>query len=180
MAEEIFSDEEKKFYEIGYLLRPNLREADAENKKDYLMNLIGGLGGDSVLSPSCRKQKLAYPIKKQTSAYFGYLLMEIFPSKLAEIKEKIRYDGDILRYIVLGRNKKIFERAKQKEEEEKKEKAERAGKVPGAPEKGVRPEDRAPREEPVSEKQEIPKQAPAFEKEIDLNELDKRLKEILE
>lgn len=51
------------------------------------------------------EKKLAYPVKKQRSAYFFTLYIKTNPSNLLEIKKKLNYEEKILRFLLLLVNK---------------------------------------------------------------------------
>lgn len=146
-----------KVYEFAFLLNGRLNETDAAALFDNLENIFSGFGAKTIKKSNLERKLLAYPIKKESEAYFGYFYLELDPEKVAEIKEKFRYENGILRHLCLtpppnfGKITNVGGKQKAKEAKEKKDFEE-------APEMAA---------ETVNKKEEI-----------DLEGLDKKLKEI--
>lgn len=96
-------EEEKKdknLYEIGFLLDGDLEDTEALSTKKTVEDFLGTLGpiteqGEPV------KQPLSYRIMKKKNAYFSWVRFEADSSAPGQIKENLRYNKNILRYIVL-------------------------------------------------------------------------------
>ena len=110
-----------------------------------------------IFSQSPQLKQLAYPIKKERNAYFGYIQFELPKDLLVHLEEDLRLNDDFVRFMVLG----IKPKEKQK-----------------APSITFRKPIK--KEEEKSKTQEATKKEPQKEKVISLEELDKKLNEILE
>jgi len=90
-----------KLYELTYLISPESSEDDLKTLQEEINSLIQNEGGilDEVAAPI--KKDLAYPIKKQTSAYLTTLGFRLISEKLENIEKKIKAEDKILRYSVL-------------------------------------------------------------------------------
>jgi len=90
-----------KLYEFTYLISPESSEDDLKTLQEKINSLIQNEGGilDEVAAPI--KKDLAYPIKKQTSAYLTTLVFRLSSEKLENLEKKIKAEDKILRYSVL-------------------------------------------------------------------------------
>jgi len=90
-----------KLYEFTYLISPESSEDDLKTFGEKINSLIQNEGGilDEVATPI--KKGLAYPIKKQTSAYLTTLGFRLSSEKLENLEKKIKAEDKILRYSVL-------------------------------------------------------------------------------
>lgn len=85
---------EGKQYEISLLLRS---EEDYQNTVD----LIGKSGAVVIYAKPAAKIKLAYPIKKEISAYFGFAVFTAQPEQLAAMNKALGLRQELLRYMIL-------------------------------------------------------------------------------
>lgn len=81
-------------YEISFLA---LREGDKETVK----TVIAGAQGEILSEGRYAEMKLAYPIEKQTSAFFGSFVFSAIPEKAVEIEKALRFTDGILRFLVI-------------------------------------------------------------------------------
>ncbi|HOX21634.1 MAG TPA: 30S ribosomal protein S6 [Candidatus Paceibacterota bacterium] len=146
-----------KVYEFAFLLNGRLAETEAVALFDKLENIFSGFEAKVIKKSNLERKFLAYPIKKEGEAYFGYFQLELDPEKVAEIKEKFRYENGILRHLCLtpppnfGKMTNVGGKQKAKEAKEKKGSE-------GAPEAAA--------------------EATNKKEEIDLEGLDQKLEEI--
>jgi len=142
-------------YELSFWFSSRLEEKAIEQKFDNLLKQLEKTGALVIFSQSPQLKQLAYPVKKERNAYFGYIQFELSKDSLARIEEGLRLNNDIIRFMVLN--------IKQKEEK----------KVPHHSfRKSVFKEQKSQREEKA-------KEGLKAEKVISLEELDKKLNEIL-
>lgn len=154
-------DSEAKNYEIAYILSPTLGEAEVLGYIGKLSTLIEETGGAIRRVEQPRKLKLAYEIKKQENAYFGWTTFRLQCERIAEFEKKIKSHEEILRFLIV------------EEEIEKRKPFIRsvgARTAVGAAIKGPAREIR----EPAAGRQTAPE-----DKRLDLEALDKKLEEIL-
>jgi len=86
---------DNKKYEIGFL-------AKEEGFKDKLIKLVGDFGGEVIDNGGLSRIKLAYPIKKETSAFFGYFYFSIQPEAIKKISGNLKLNSEILRHIIIS------------------------------------------------------------------------------
>jgi len=140
-------------YELSFWFSSRLDEKEIGQKFDNLLKQLKDFGALIIFSELPQLKQLAYPVKKENNAYFGYIQFKFPKESLSSLEGKLRLDNNILRFMIFRikpkkkqqvssqfSKKSIFK--KQKSEEEKKEKK-------------------------------------IEEKEVSLEELDKKLNEIL-
>lgn len=150
-------DSDAKNYEVAYLLSLGLGDAEVLAYVGKLAGLIEELGGTIRRAEQPRKLKLAYEIKKQENAYFGWTTFRLQPERIAEFEKRFKAYGETLRYLVLEEQiekRKPFIRSVG------------ARTAVGSPTKG-------PSRKPLRAA------APQEDKRLDLEALDKKLEEIL-
>ncbi len=81
-------------YEISFL---TLREGDKETVKA----VIAGAQGEILSEGRYAEIRLAYPINKQTSAFFGSIVFSALPEKAPEIEKKLRFAEGVLRSLIV-------------------------------------------------------------------------------
>jgi len=143
-------------YELSFWFSSRLSEEEIEKKFDNLLKQLEKLGALIIFNQSPQLKQLAYSVKKERNAYFGYIQFELSKDSLVDLEADLRLNDDLIRFMILG----IKPKEKQK--------------VPSITfRKPVRKEQKSKIEEGTKEK-------PQKEKIISLEELDKKLNEILE
>src|SRR3989344_1771094 len=98
------SDLDKKNYELAFHIIPNLEEADVQKTKQELEKTVISRGGTVLFSKDPERTRLAYPIKHQGNAYFGYLnfnLESSEPETVSQIRDELRLNQNVLRFLIL-------------------------------------------------------------------------------
>ncbi|OGY59066.1 MAG: hypothetical protein A3E61_01480 [Candidatus Colwellbacteria bacterium RIFCSPHIGHO2_12_FULL_43_12] len=83
-----------KAYEISYLLK-------TEDEVSFVVKLLSDLGAEIVNETTPAEIRLAYPIKKETRAYFGYLHFNLDPELIEKLKEPLQLNTKILRFLIV-------------------------------------------------------------------------------
>ncbi len=169
--------EDKKFYEISYLMHPDLNGTELENKVEEFKRIILELGGKIIFSFTPKKQKLAYAIKKQLVAYFGYFKIEANPETIQELRQKLVFRNEILRYMMIAKGKEL--KPDQERLSSDFEKIKRPAGLEFSRESVKEPmlQDKESIKDGRKEGTEIQSKE---DDKIDLSQLDKKLKEIFE
>ena len=92
---------ESELYEIGYLLRENLKEEDVLSFLEKLRNAIVDKGGLITSEGENKKQTLAYSIKNEKTALFNWIKFSTKPESIKEIKEYLNKQTSLLRFIII-------------------------------------------------------------------------------
>jgi ribosomal protein S6 len=84
--------EEKKQYEISFLTRT---EAD----KQVILKTLADISAEQITEGRFSEIRLAYPIKKQTVAYFGSIVFDALPGEVTKLDNILRFEEGILRFL---------------------------------------------------------------------------------
>lgn len=144
---------DQKKYEFAYLISPAVAEDEVLVVSGKLAKLIEDSQGLIRHQETPSKRRLAYPIKKEQNAYFGWITFSASPENMSAIEKKINGAENLLRHMVL-------------EEEE----------IPPQPLRTFTPRPAPVRANPPAA---APTDAEKPEEKLDLEELDKKLEEIL-
>lgn len=92
---------EKRVYEISFVLSGRLTESEIQSQIEKIKNLFQSIGVTLIKESEFNKINLAYPIKKETEAFFGYFWFETEPEKIKELKEQLTFEKNVLRYLIV-------------------------------------------------------------------------------
>jgi len=148
-----------KTYEVAYLISPEVAEDEVFGEAGKITSAIQDAHGLVGHIEEPKQQRLAYPIQKKKAAYFGWTTFTTAKENLPEIEKKLKQEKNIIRYLIVEEVKR-----------------------PIAPIRPARPA--GPRRVPPKpiESKPITPFIPAAPKEEDkakIEELDKKLEEIL-
>ena len=90
----------KRFYELTYLVNPNLDQKELESFNKQIKEAILSFEGEIKNELQPTKIKLGYPIEKIDIAHLVSFDLELSPNKLSELKKFIEEKQEILRYII--------------------------------------------------------------------------------
>lgn len=90
-----------RFYELTYLIKPDLSEQGLRDLSEKVNSFIQEEGG--ILDKGLKevRKKLGYPIQKQGTAFLRTTTFYLGPEKLGSLEKKIKETSEILRYIFL-------------------------------------------------------------------------------
>ena len=153
-------ESDTKNYEIAYLISAHIPEDEAFGVAGKITGAIQDLRGLIGRIDEPKKRRLAYPIKisgtNHTHGSFGWTRFTAAPERIAELQKKLKLEKNIIRFLVVEEVKRpVYE-----------------------------PRFRPDRSRMVSlpkleEIKAFTPQAPKEEDKMKLEELDKRLEEIL-
>ena len=99
------------FYELTYLISPELKEEEIGDFLKRIESLISKIGKISK-SRNPEKIKLSYPIQKKKEAFLNSLEFEGEADKIDDLKKEVEKEKNILRYLLIKKKemeKKIKE-----------------------------------------------------------------------
>lgn len=96
-------NEDQKTYELGYLLKTS----DAHGE---VIELLKKQQAQIVNQPTPAEIKLAYPVKKHQSAFFGYVHFSAPPEAIAKIKPELALNQNVLRFLIINYSPKDYEK----------------------------------------------------------------------
>jgi len=87
-------EKDTKQYEMSFLLK---EEGDAPVVKKFVKDL----GGEIEFESPASKIALAYPVQKETGAYFGYIHFSMEPAEISHLTHEMETRPGILRHLIL-------------------------------------------------------------------------------
>lgn len=94
-----------KQYELVYLMIPDLTEEELKNNMEKIVSLIQETGGVLGASEKPEKRKLGYSIKGRQEAFLVCVNFSANPEKIQDIKNAVSSKNEILRSIVIIKEK---------------------------------------------------------------------------
>jgi len=92
-------------YEGCFLLKANLEDEEREKEISFIEGQISGNGGTIVKKDIWGKKHIAYPIKKDTEAFYYIVYFRAPSEAISSISEGLRRREKILRYLFLQRKR---------------------------------------------------------------------------
>jgi len=86
-----------RYYELAYLISPNLSETEINALEDKIISFIQEEGGVLI--------KTVKPVKKKEGNLLADLIFQIMPEKLENLEKKIISESQVLRHLILVRKK---------------------------------------------------------------------------
>lgn len=158
------TNSDTKLYELAYIVTPDLKDEEALAHTQKIKDLVTAQAGEVNKEETPRKRRLAYPLKHKTQGYFGYFHVALPTEGLSGLKTKLVLDTNILRHLLITVDKKQLAQMRK-------------------PMQSAAAQERMKKLVPAKEQieQAIFKEgAPQLEeKKVELEELDKKLEEIL-
>lgn len=93
----------KQNYELDYLLPSRTGEEDLAEKNRQITDLIQSENGQVVETTSPRRLVLAYPIKKENSAFFQTVSFWLEGPSAKELEKTLQKDKNVLRFLLVKR-----------------------------------------------------------------------------
>ena len=85
---------DKKAYEISFI-------AKGEEAVGAVIKHLNEVGAEITSEQQIEQIELAYPIKKFNTAHFGCVHFKLDTDKLANLKEALKFEDNILRYLIV-------------------------------------------------------------------------------
>ncbi len=120
--------DDKKLYEFSYLISDRLSEDEVVSFLSKTKEVFSSGGAEIIKESTPKKIKLAYSINKRDYAFFGYFHFQILPEKIDKIKELIRYEENLVRYLIIKPSKNDEEKSGENSAEDSIEIMRRRGK----------------------------------------------------
>lgn len=93
-------DSDPKIYELAYLLPPSIREEEVLTHTAKLTNAIEEHKGLVKHAETPKKRRLAYPVEKQTIAYFGWTTFSAPPEAIKAIEKQIKAQSPLRSMLI--------------------------------------------------------------------------------
>jgi len=101
--------DDKRVYELGYLLVPTISPEEVLERYTALKDMMASFGGEFISDDMPKLIPLAYTMLKVVSnvrnkfntGYFGWMKFYIDPQIVAELKKKLDLDPNIIRFLLI-------------------------------------------------------------------------------
>lgn len=155
----------QNLYELAYFISPQVKDDEVASYLGKLRELITGNKGEISKEEIPHRRRLAYPIKHHKDGYFGYFHFTAPAKSTKEMDSALILDSSILRHLIVAVDKKqITQMQKSAQSVSTQEKVKKMIKKSKAEESIFKKEDAVSHIE---------------EHKVELEELDKKLEEIL-
>jgi small subunit ribosomal protein S6 len=88
-------------YELTYIVNSNLSEEEVAAQTDKVRSFINELAGEVKNEKLGEKRRLAYPIKKHGYGYYVTIEFNIEPQNVIELDKKIKLQSNVLRHLLI-------------------------------------------------------------------------------
>lgn len=92
-----------KQYELSSLISSQLSEEEIKAFLDKISSMVSAEGGESIEVKNSIRKRVGYPIKHERQAWFSVVNFEMEPEKLENLQTKIKDFPEILRFMVTNR-----------------------------------------------------------------------------
>lgn len=91
----------QNYYEMMYILRPDLSEDSVNATIDKYRDLLAELGGEGIDIQNRGKRRLAYPIGKNFDGIYVQMNYNAPGDHVAKIERDMRLSDEVIRYLTL-------------------------------------------------------------------------------
>ena len=94
-------------YELVFVLRPDIEDADIETIRDRTAKVMTDGGGNVLQIDDWGKRRLAYDIKNYGKGHFYLINFLGSPDLVAELERTLRIDDSILRFLTVKLGERV-------------------------------------------------------------------------
>lgn len=99
-------------YELCLILKPEIGDEGFHAKIEEIKQYLEKENAVYVRELLWNLRQLAYPIKNNKKGYYAFLIYDMLPEKISEIKRNFQIDEDFLRSIIrYEKEKKVLDEA---------------------------------------------------------------------
>lgn len=116
----------ERLYELLYIARPTLQEAEAEALTEQIKGFLEAEGADVQKVEPWGRKRLAYEVDRQREGYYTLLVFEGAVAAVKEVERRLKVTDGVLRHIFVRVDedlKRAENRKQQRAEREAKKKA---------------------------------------------------------
>ena len=88
-------------YEVTYILRPTLEDAEADERVNAIAEIVRGQGGEVNTPERLGKKRLAYEIGNAREGTYVVMQFKAAPGVSKELDRQLRLHEDVLRAIIV-------------------------------------------------------------------------------
>lgn len=150
-------------YELLFILSIKLNEEGQKKVLGIVTDLIKKEGGEIIKSEGWGKRKLSFQVKHERHGYYYLIEFDLKKDKLDNVDRVLKLASEILRYLIVQAEVKTEEEIEKERRVRERRTAEEEKKL----------------KEKIAAEEKPEEKRPAREKKISLEDLDKKLDEIL-
>jgi small subunit ribosomal protein S6 len=94
-------------YEVTYILRPSLEEAEVEERSNAIADILRNQGGEVTSVERLGKKRLAYEIKDVREGNYVVMQFKSEPAASKELERQLKLHEDVLRALVVRLDAKM-------------------------------------------------------------------------
>ena len=91
-------------YEVTYIVRPNLEEADVDARVDAIAEQLKTNGGEPGEIEKMGKRRLAYEIDDVREGYYVVMKFKSDAAQAKELERQLRLNEDVMRQLLINLN----------------------------------------------------------------------------
>jgi small subunit ribosomal protein S6 len=95
-------------YEITYILRPGLEDAEADERAGAIAEIVRGQGGQVVAIEKLGKKRLAYEIGNARDGFYVAMRFSSEPAAAKELERQLKLHEDVLRALLVHLDKQAI------------------------------------------------------------------------
>ncbi len=95
-------------YEVTYILRPSLEEAEVEERANAIGEIVKGQGGEVSGIERLGKRRLAYEINDVREGNYVVMQFKSPPGVSKELERQLKLHDDVLRALVVRLDAKML------------------------------------------------------------------------
>lgn len=95
-------------YEVTYILRPSLEEAEVEERSNVIADILKNQGGEVTSVERLGKKRLAYEIKDVREGNYVVMQFKSEPAASKELERQLKLHEDVLRALVVRLDAKML------------------------------------------------------------------------
>ena len=89
-------------YEVTYIVRPSLEEADVDTRATQLADNLRSAGGEVGEIEKMGKRRLAYEIDDVREGYYVVMKFKSDAAQAKEFERQLRLNEDVMRHILIN------------------------------------------------------------------------------
>ena len=101
----LFFNNSMNQYETVFILTPVLSDEQTKEAVEKIKSVLTNAGADVFSEESWGLRKLAYPIQKKSTGFYGMIEFKAEPTVIANFELQLRRDERVLRYITVKNEK---------------------------------------------------------------------------
>ena len=91
-------------YEVTYIVRPNLEEAEVDTRVEQIAATLRTGGGEPGEIEKMGKRRLAYEIDDMREGYYVVMKFKSDAAQAKELERQLRLNEDVMRQLLINLN----------------------------------------------------------------------------